>query len=256
MIEEIQILLNDYIKWVNDKTQLRALENNWVEITTPYLDRHNDYLQIYVKKKGADKYELTDDGYTIRDLSISGCELTTPKRQIFLELTLNGFGVKLINDEITALATKSNFAYQKHNLVQAILAVNDLFYMSVPTVPSLFFEDVQNWFDENEVRYIPKVKFSGISGYDHLFDFVIAKSREFPERFIQTMNKPTRERAESMVFAWLDTRRARIPESVAYAIINDTNSKPVSNVVEALDNYEIKSVLWSEKDDLIGEFIL
>jgi hypothetical protein len=59
-----------------------------------------------------------------------------------------------------------------------MLAVNDLFYLAEPFVKSLFFEDVVAWMDESEVRYTPKVKFTGVSGYDHLFDFVIPKSRK------------------------------------------------------------------------------
>ena len=37
-------LLNQYWKWLKEKTTLRQI-NDWYEITTPYLDRHNDYLQ-------------------------------------------------------------------------------------------------------------------------------------------------------------------------------------------------------------------
>ena len=70
-------------------------------------------------------------------------------------------------------ASKDNFPMHKHNLVQAMLAVNDLFYLASPIVSSLFLEDVIAWLDENEIRYTPSVKFTGKSGYDNLFDFVI-----------------------------------------------------------------------------------
>jgi len=49
MISDIQNLLDKYIFWLKDRTVLREVKD-WVEITTPYLDRHNDYLQIYAKK--------------------------------------------------------------------------------------------------------------------------------------------------------------------------------------------------------------
>ena len=50
MINEIQTLLDQYMKWLKDKTALRQIED-WVEITTPYLDRHNDYIQIYARRE-------------------------------------------------------------------------------------------------------------------------------------------------------------------------------------------------------------
>ena len=51
-------------------------------------------------------------------------------------------------------------------------------------VASLFYEDVVAWLDLHDVRYTPKVKFTGKTGYDHLFDFVIPKSRRQPERIV------------------------------------------------------------------------
>jgi len=58
----------------------------------------------------------------------------------------------------------------KAQLGAAILAVNDLFYLAVPVVASLFLEDVTAWLELHEVRYTPNVKFTGKSGYDHTFD--------------------------------------------------------------------------------------
>jgi len=53
-------------------------------------------------------------------------------------------------------ASQENFALRKHNLVQSILAVNDLFYLAAPTIASLVYEDVVAWFDLNvSVRPTP-----------------------------------------------------------------------------------------------------
>ena len=49
MIQDIQRLMEAYHTWLKDKSVLRQIDQ-WVEITTPYLDRHNDYLQIYAKR--------------------------------------------------------------------------------------------------------------------------------------------------------------------------------------------------------------
>lgn len=219
MIGEVQKLLDQYLVWLKDKTILRQIKD-WVEITTPYLDRHNDYLQIYVKHMNGG-FVLTDDGYIVNDLKSSGCELESKKRKELLTLTLNGFGVKVENDALVVHASPENFALRKHNLVQAMLAVNDLFYLSVPMVTSLFFEDVTAWLDQNDVRYTPKVKFSGKSGYDHLFDFVIPASKRQPERILQTINRPNRDTAQAVAFGWIDTKDVRPANSRAYALLND-----------------------------------
>ncbi len=160
MIEDIRRLLKEYIAWLEDKTSLRQIDGDWVEITSPYLDRHNDYLQIYVKRH-ENGFLLTDDSHTINDLRLSGCALESMKRQALLRMTLNGFGVQLEDDALEVRATRHNFALRKHSLVQAMLAVNDLFFVAVPLVASLFYEDVVDWLHLNDIRYIEKVKFSG-----------------------------------------------------------------------------------------------
>lgn len=246
MIEEIQKLIDQYIDWLKDKTKLREISSNWVEITTPHLDRHNDYLQIYAKKVNRE-YILSDDGYTINDLVQSGCKLDSPKRQSLLKTTLAGFGVQLNESSLEVRASQENFALRKHNLVQAILAVNDLFYLAEPMIASLFYEDVVNWLDVNEIRYIPNAKFTGKSGYDHLFDFAIPKSRKKPERFLQTINRPNRDTAEAIAFKWIDTKEVRPKGSLAYALLNDQEQTISSGVVAAIENYEMKAVLWSNR---------
>ncbi|HEX4275924.1 MAG TPA: DUF1828 domain-containing protein [Bryobacteraceae bacterium] len=91
------------------------------------------------------------------------------------------FGVKLDYEQLQVTATPENFPLKKHGLIQAMLAINDLFYLAEPVVKNLFFEEVIAWMDLNGVHYTPKVKFTGLSGYDLLFDFVVPKSRRAPD---------------------------------------------------------------------------
>ena len=251
MINEIQKLLDQYLAWLRDKTTLRQVKD-WIEITTPYMDRHNDYLQIYVKLEDGG-FIITDDGYTIEDLRLSGCELESRKRRDLLMLTLNGYGVKQAGDALVVHASSDNFALRKHNLVQAMLAVNDLFYLAVPMVASLFLEDVTSWLDLSDIRYTPKVKFTGKSGYDHLFDFVIPSSKRQPERILQTINRPSRDTAQVVAFSWIDTKEVRPANSRAYAFLNDSDHAPSTAVLDALKNYDVHPVLWSKRDEVREE---
>jgi len=251
MIYEVQRLLDDYLAWLKDKTTLRQIDD-WVEITTPYLDRHNDCLQMYAKKQDGG-FLLTDDGYTIRDLEQSGCKLDSQRRQALLRMTLNGFGVQLHHDALEVHASLDNFALRKHNLVQAMLAVNDMFFLASPTVASLFYEDVVAWLDLHDVRYTPNVKFTGKSGYDHMFDFVIPRSKKQPERILKTINRPSREQAQVVAFSWIDTKEVRPPESKAYALLNDLEHSISSNVFDALRNYDVHPIPWSQRDQVQDE---
>lgn len=246
MTEDIQHLLDAYYAWLKDKTALRQVDK-WVEITTPYLDRHNDYIQIYVRRENGG-YVLTDDGYTIGDLERSGCRLQSAKRQGLLKMTLNGFGVQLHDNRLEVHASADNFALRKHNLVQSVLAINDMFYLATPMVAGLFYEDVVSWLDLLEIRYTPKVKFTGKTGYDHLFDFVIPKSKHEPERIVQTVNRPNRDTAQAVIMSWIDTKEIRPADAKAFALLNDSEQPISSAVMDALRNYDVLPVAWSQRE--------
>ena len=251
-VAEIEKLLDDYRAWLKDKTTLREVNGSWVEITTPHLDRHNDALQIYVRRENGG-FVLTDDSYTIHDLEASGCKLDIEKRKSLLQMTLNGFGVRLNHEALEVHATPENFPLRKHTLIQAMLAVNDLFYLAQPRMESLFYEDVVEWLDANDIHYLPNLKFTGMSGYDHHFDFGIPKSKKHPERIVQTINRPTRQSALMFINAWGDTRQVRPPQSKAYAVLNDNEGPASGAVIDALRNYEIQPVQWSERIEIVAE---
>ena len=186
--QECEQLIEDYVKWLRKGLSIESLEKA-CELTTPFLDRHNDHLQIYAVKQNG-KIVLTDDGYILSDLRTSGVELTTQKRREVLESVLNGFGVRLEGNQLMVEASQRNIGHRLHILIQAMLAVNDMFVMAQPRVASFFWEDVRSFLDQHDVRYSPRVKIAGRSGFDHAIDFLIPKSKIHPERLIQTINAP------------------------------------------------------------------
>ena len=247
MMGEVQALLDQYRMWLRDKTTLRQIDE-WIEITTPYLDRHNDCLQIYAKRADGG-FVLTDDGYIIEDLEQSGCRIDGGRRRALLDTTLNGFGVRINKTALEVRASSDNFGLRKHNLIQAMLAVNDLFYLASSSVARLFHEDVMAWLDLAAIRYTPNAKFTGKSGYDHRFDFVIPKSKDQPERVLRAINRPGRDTAQSVAFSWIDTREVRAPDSRAYAILNDSDLPVSASVLGAMRSYDVRPVPWSDREE-------
>lgn len=247
-MSEIDDLMERYHAWLRDKSAWKTLDK-WTVITAPYLDRHNDYLQVFLRKTD-DGYFLTDDGATIGGLIEEGCKLDSPKRQQLLRMTLAGFGVAEHNGRLAVRATADNFALKKHSLVQAMLAVGDMFFLAEPHVTSLFMEDVRSWLDQSDVRYSEGVSFVGRSGFARRFDFLIPKSRLAPERVIKAINNPMRNAADSVIMDWLDTREVRPDQLKLYAFVNDNEREVSGAVIEALSNYEIVPVLWSQRSEV------
>lgn len=244
--------LDAYWSWLRDETETRAIEgSDYIEIATPFLDRHNDYLQIYARPHNG-TWHLTDDGYTLHDLKASGCDIATEKRAKLLNTILNRLGVSRDNDALTVDADEESFPQKKHDLVQAMLAVGDLFHTARATVIGLFLEEVEQWLQEKGIRFTESIKFTGASGYDHHFDFVIPGYRDVPERVLQAINRPDRSHVERLIMAWQDTRDNRPTEAEAVAVLNDAEKSIPSTSLEALSNYNIRAVPWSRREEHVA----
>lgn len=253
MIAEYDQLKERYFAWLKEKTTLQAFDD-WIEVTTPFLDRHNDYMQIYIRRDETG-YRLTDDGYTISDLEMGGCHLDSPKRQNILAMTLKSFGIQrdVQSNELYVNASDQTFPVRKHRLIQAMLAINDMFYLASPYVASFFLEDVESWLDIHGIRYSPRLKLTGASGFDHHYDFVIPKSRSQPERVLLSLNRPDRASVERTVFAWEDTKKARQTDTSAFVLLNDSEQAITDNAIAALRAYQVTPVPWSERESVRDE---
>ncbi len=255
MIMDFQKVIDEYLKWIKDNTVVKTIEEgNVCAVTTPFLDRHNDHIDIYVVKQG-NNIKLTDDGYTIADLKMSGLEMNTSKRESILKTTLNGFGVNLNgNDELYVEANSFNIGQKKHALIQAILTVNDMFNLASDIVQSLFKEDVEMYFKANDIYYSKDIKIAGRTGYDHNFDFLVSATRTKPERLIKTVNTPKKETALATITAFNDIIRETKPRN--FVIYNDQDKNVNSDFLGALSSYGIFSIPWGERDRFKFEFSL
>lgn len=250
---DLQDYFDNYIKWLKDKTCFQTLDNGYMEITTPHLDRHNDCIQFYIKQQDNGGLLFTDGGYIIDDLEASGVTFSTPKRQKILNEIANGFGVTIINNQIEMNANATNFPVKKNNFIQAMLAINDMFALASSSIASLFFEDVEAWLDLHDVRYTPLVKFTGKSGFDFHFDFVIPHHKQHPERVLQTINTPTKSNIEQLLFSWQDTKDTRRENSTLFAVLNDVDHKVSTGLKSSLEAYNVRPLLWTARNNYIEE---
>ncbi len=246
-------LVKGYVEWLR-RGLVISEESGVYEITTPFLDRHNDHLQIYLRNENG-HFVLTDGGYILADLEMSGVDINTPKRRQVLETILRGFGVHREGDELSVEAQPEDLPRRKHALLQAMLAVNDMFVMGQEQVLSLFLEDVEGFLRAHKVRYVAQIKLTGRSGFDHHFDFAIPPSETRPERLLRAINTPNRDNIEVLCFAWSDTREVRASDTQALAILNDTDRRIGAEALQALKAYQIIPVPWSAREGFVEELV-
>lgn len=255
---EFDKIIENYIDWIRDNTLIKTIkEGNTASIDTPFLDRHNDTVQFYVTKKD-DKFILTDDGYTVHDLSVSGLDLNSERRQKIFQTTLNGFGIKYDkgSEALFVETNSNNIGQKKHYFIQAILAINDMYSLSKESVFSLFNEDIERFFKENEIIYVKDVRLAGRSGFDHKLDFTIPASKTRPERLIRTVNEPKKDLIGGALWSFQDIRLNRDNDTLNYVIYNDMEKSASVDVLDALRNYGVRGIGWKDKDKIISELSL
>lgn len=244
---------SSYLRWLQEEITARMLAET-CEITTPFLDRHNDYLQIYANKTD-NEIRLTDGGSIIGGLQVSGVEINTPKRKEILDTTLNGLGVTLRGSALVATANEEDLGLKIQSLLQAMLSVDSMYMLAQRRVASVFREDVREFLSEHSIDFRERVELVGVSGFDHKIDFFVPRSDGSPDRLLDTISDPIHSKVGNHIFTLTDTRDAQTGEAEAFAFLNDRDDEVPPSVVGALESYEIRPAFWSERDAVVPELM-
>lgn len=225
-----------------------------IEVTTPFLDRHNDYTQIYIEDNEDGTFIVSDKGYTLSDLEMCGVEFNTQKKKTLLIQTLNRLGIKHNKDtsELYVSCNKEELPEVQHRVMQGMLDINDMFYLSTPTVRSLFLDDVKKFFNKNKIYYSENISVAGKSGFSHSFPFMLQRNENNPERFIRLINSTSRSNIERAIFSWDDTRQNREKDTKLIICINDSGKINTSNIT-GFNEYGIDYFFWSDRGKNISK---
>ena len=242
--------LNDYYKWIKDNTFVKSDEiTGWSVITTPFLSQFNDPIEIYAKKEEGKIY-LSDDGETLRNLELYGINLNrSDKKKKLLSKILFNYGIYLKEKEkeLISIATKSEFPQKKHNLLSAIIEINDMQNFNSNSVINLFKDDVKDFLNDKQILNTPKFIASGSTGINYTFDFLLPKFDK--EIIIKTMNSLNTSNVPTFLYSWEDVKENRKKESdkdlKGLAIIND-KQECKTEFLEAIKSKGADYILWSQ----------
>ena len=244
--------IDAYLKWLRENSSQKVI-NGYTEITTPFLDSNNDCIQYYIKEM-EDGCILTDDGYTLNDLLMQGCDIKSKNRKELIEQIGASLGVTISGEEITVKTTVYDIAPKQHILIQAILRISDMFMTTSSRVRGLFFEEVAEYLDKHDVRSAKSIMLTGQSGLMHNFDFIIPASKSMPERLITTLNTPSKQTVQAALFSLEDIKRVRKEEHKGFIILNDTK-KIKDEIVMAIKACDATPIQWKQRDEYIDKLI-
>lgn len=250
MIKDLKKLYDD---WNKKNIKLEKFKD-FIEIQTPFVDMHNDFIHLFFSEID-NKYTISDDGHVLSELNMLGVDVSnTKKRKDYFNTKLRIFGVNF-NEKTEELYVSfddlSEYPQKQHNLIQCIIQVSDMLLTSRSNVISIFTEEIKRFFDESDILNTPDLGFNGKSGNQQNFDFVIPHRKEKKEKIIKAVNSPTSRNYQNTLFPFIDIQDVR-SDSEFYVLANDINVPVSDKFSNSLNNYGIKVLPWSDKNQIVN----
>ncbi len=239
--------VDDYVAWLKANISSYTFENGMTEITVPFLDHHNDHMQIYVQILPNNNFLLSDDSVVINDLIMSGVNLDTQKRKDILENLLSSYGVSLVGEELQVECTSLAFPQCKNMLIQAMHSVSDMFMLNSSSVATIFSQDVEAFLISQKIPFNADPHYSGKSGITHKFDFSLPRIGNSKEKLIKSANNLNLNTSKLYLFETIEVQAKKNFDLVVF--YNDLANKPSKNALNALSEYGTKLIPWSKRDE-------
>lgn len=244
--------LTQYFDWLKESSSEEELPNGWSVLSVPFLDRHNDYLQIFAAKDNG-SITLSDDGEIKRDLKHSGVRLSGRRREIAEDaLKRLGFDPSLVEgDELTIQANETDFAENLHHLFLAMLSLDSLGNMTKAAPAETFHENVKGWLDQNRIAAEPDFVVKGRTELQHVFDFYLPPTEKREKSLIlHTLPVPDRLHVGEFIFKVNDTRAELASADSVIAMVNDRGTTSITKeLYMALQKSGIRPCRWSRRDE-------
>jgi hypothetical protein len=252
MATETKGLIQRYTNWLMERSSEREIDGGWKVLTLPFLDSHNDHLQVFVREE-RDGLHITDEGQTISGLKQVGCDLKAPtKRRMLAEKILKGMGLSpdlLDKGSLETTAVNGEFPRKLHNLLLSMLAIDGIADISSSNAVASFKDNVGDWLKLARVPVIDGAKFTGKSGEQHEFDFMIPPTTPSgPIRVIHAIPHPDKVHVQSFTYSVIDTRDLPNENRTEFfAILNDQGSSIQKRYMTLL-SHDITPIPWSRRD--------
>lgn len=253
MIEELK---KTYFDWITKSISLSKFKN-FIEIETPFLDMHNDHINLLFIK-GEKDYLLSDDGYILNELEILNLPVTsTNRRKEYFYKTLKIFGVNHNNDTnelYVQFKDLNQYPQRQQDLLQCIIHITDMLITAKTSSSSVFVNDVENFFIENGIPFSKGTGYHGKSGNTQTFDFTTPRLKNVKEKIINTVNSPASGNYMNVIFPFIDIAESHVKDdSLFYVIVNNTESIIPKNFESSLSNYDISLLEWKKKQEIKKE---
>ncbi|MBJ6746250.1 DUF1828 domain-containing protein [Streptococcus sp. 121] len=179
-------LKNTYFNWLFEEYKFNQIDQNVIEIQTPFLDNESDSIILYSEFLSSNQVLLTDDGWTLNFLKHHGISFSGSTQKNILNTIVTPLGTKVKEDELCITTSIDQFPIAKQRLLQTIMQVNDMIVLQNKQVKNVFQEEVRILLDKQKILFTNRPSFTGKEGITVQFDFAIPTNKI--ERLVRTIS--------------------------------------------------------------------
>lgn len=183
-------LKNSYYDWLTENIIFEDISNGYISISTPFLDTNYDNINLFANFIDKERITVSDFGYTIFNLEELGININKRNKTVWsiFEATLNNFGIDNDKGNLSITTTVDRFPVAKNRMLNAIMRLNDLVYLSKNNVVSSFNDQVSDFLRESNVFFTHNIEIPSACGISSHFDFLIPTNTK--EKLVKTCGRP------------------------------------------------------------------
>lgn len=258
-MDKVQVLEDSYYNWLkNDGISFSKIDKDYIAIDTPFLDKQYDNISLYARFIDKETVELSDFGYTLFNLEEQGIILSKKaktKWNIFQNV-LQDFGITLDNNTLFIKTSVDKFPIAKSRMLQAILRINDISYLSDNNLHQSFNDLLNDWLKKNSILFTYNIEVPNNDGISSHFDFSIpTKSGE--EKLVKTSTRPN-DLTQAKVFNYDVQATEPVRSNAEFIFLLDNYSGKTKEIkpdtrATALRNLDSQKAKVIGYDELLNE---
>lgn len=259
---EANDIATHYFDWIKNNHQFYDINNNSIEVQTPYLDNFGDSISLIINKVD-NNFIISDQGYTLWNLQSHGIDVTksnTLRNQIMTSIINFDSATLTDKNEIIKSANDRSLSQSIHEMTQILIRLSDLSFTHSSRVKSIFYQEVMDYFSENNETYnfFPSFYITGKSHLKHKVDYLFFnRSRE--RKLVKVQNSLNKNSIDSVLISWLDTSSYRLANygenTTLDVLVNGENFNNIKDeYIQALNEYNIGIVNFDDKESLQSKY--
>lgn len=256
---DVEAIANEWLEFISHENKFRLITNNHINVDTPITDPFGDSISLMIIRDG-NQYKVTDQGYTIWNLSVRNINVETKntKRNQILHSILKFENVKLSSDdnEIFQIGTDKNIPQMLNDVTQAVLKVSNLAFSNVANTKRIFIDDVNEYFNsDNSFNYLAGLKVNGKSNLTYDIDFLFSHKNGKSD-IAQVVDSLSKGLVEKTIGIYFDTEEFRDEnKNASYSlIVPNLKTDNDFNLADSLKSHNISVLDFTKKDELKNRY--